>query len=274
MTKKTLIVTGAAVILLVLALILFMNRCQPLEELVQEPVSPAPDFQPMRADVVSEPEPVAEEDPYANLTPEELAIIEMEEEPIHWSESGMNPEDQPRTFYVQDFTSGQLPEGFTLHGVRLTERGFELEPAAPGQEGQPRIGMVESPPMPFDFDSNAIAPLWKDVIPEGSSLLVEVSVSPDGQNWGMWHTADIDHDSYGQIEPFYPDGTPNPNYGYTPGGQMIWGNMTWKYFRYNIAFYSETAESPSVSSFRAFYQDSTMGEGRMAELNVADEMNP
>lgn len=264
MTKRTLLLAGVALILVAFALILLFNRDRPVERMAAAAES-APEFQPMNADALPETEEPVE------LSAEELALLEEEEEPINYSEDGMDPEDQPRTFYTQHFKPGELPDGFQLHNVLLTERGLEL---APGKDGEPRIGMVESPPMTFEFDSNAFAPMWIDDLPEGTSVLVEVAVSPDGENWGMWHQADIDHDSYGQIAEFYPDGTPNPNYGYTPGGNFIWGNMTWKYFRYNVAFYSETSESPAMSSFRGYYQDSTLGKGNLAELNVPAEQTP
>lgn len=258
MRKRSFLLTGGLVLLLACTLLILLNR-KPVTE--QDTTSEAnADFQAMRADAAAvEEEGGANAD--AESTPEEP-------EPIHYTESGMDPADQPRAFYQQDFKPGELPEGFELHNVRLTERGFELEP---GEAGQPRVGMVQSPPMPFDFNSNAFAPMWVEDLPEGTSVLVEVAVSPDGENWGMWHQADVDHDSYGQVSEFYPDGSPNPNYGYTPGGNFIWGDMTWKYFRYNIALYSETGESPSVSSFRGFYQDSTLEQGKLAELDVPEE---
>jgi|GEM_PF-5469163 len=256
MPRKAIVGIGAAAIL-VGALVFLLNR-------PSHPGEPAPavatdtavqDFEPIRADVPME----------EIISEEELAMLEDEEEPIHYNEDGMNPEDQPRKFFVQHFRPGELPDGYKLHNVRLTDRGFELEPGAPGQ---PRIGMIESPPLVLDFPSNAVAPSWIDDLPEGTSVLVEVSVSPDGENWGMWHTADVDHDSYGQVSEFYPDGTPNPNYGYTPGGLFIWGNMLWTHWRYTVALYSDSHESPAMSSLRMYYQDSTMGGGRLAELNA------
>lgn len=266
MTRNSTIGLGAAAVIALVALILLFNRPAEAPGVAATEPELAPEFQPMRADEV-----VSDEGDFPD---EALADLEEdEEEPIHYNEDGMDPEDQPRIFMEQHYRPGELPAGYKMHNVRLTDRGFELEPAAPGNADQPRIGMVESPPIPLDFPANAVAPSWIDELPEGTSVLVEVAVSPDGENWGMWHPADVDHDSYGQVNEFYPDGTPNPNYGYTPGGLFVWGNMQWKYVKYTVALYSESQESPAFSSRRFYVQDSTMGGGRLAELNVPEESN-
>jgi hypothetical protein len=260
MTKRSITGIGAAALIVILALALLIQRGKSPagpERVAESP--PAPEIQTLQADLSPAITPTAAEAP-------EDELAEMEPEGINYNEHGMNPEDQPRQFFVQHFRPGELPPGYTLHNVRLTERGFELEGG--GRAGEPRIGMIESPPLPLDFPSNAVAPSWIDDLPEGTSVLIEISVSPDGENWGMWHAADVDHDSFGQVSPTYPDGSPNPNYGYTPGGLFIWGNLLWTHWRYTIALYSDSQESPSVSSLRMFYQDSTMGEGRPAELNI------
>lgn len=184
----------------------------------------------------------------------------------------MNPEDQPRKFYVLEFDKLQeFPEGYSVENLRLTERGIELDPQQPGEEDKPRYGVLESPPQEFDFPSNAISPLWKEDLPEGTSMLVEMSLSPDGKNWGIWHQVMVDDDSVGQIAEYYPDGSPNPNYGYTPGGVLCWGLRQWAHFRYRITLYSEVAASPILSGFRLFYQDSTLGEGYLSKIEGQDE---
>jgi hypothetical protein len=177
----------------------------------------------------------------------------------------VNPEQQPRAFMTTDFRDlAGLPTGFKLENVELTADGFQLKPAAAGAENDPRMGTIESAPQIFDFQSNAVTPMWKENLPDQTDMFIEVSVSPDGQNWGAWQWIDVDEDSVGQIAEFYPDGTPNPNYGYIPGSTMVWGLTQYQYVRYRIQLYSETGESPTLGAFRFYYQDSTLGEGHLA----------
>lgn len=190
-----------------------------------------------------------------------------------------DPEQQPKKFFVMDFNNlNKLPDGYKAENLIITDKGFELPPPNQGEEDKPRNGLLESPSISLDFASNAVSPLWKCEEPEGTTIMVEVSMSPDGQNWGMWHEITIDDDSVGQISQFYPDGSPNPNYGYIPGGVLCWGNRQYLYFRYRISLYSEVKDSPILSGFRLFYQDSTLGEGHVAEINEGqpspDEQNP
>jgi hypothetical protein len=179
--------------------------------------------------------------------------------------NGMDPELQPRAFYVRNFLgSWKLPEGFLAEGIIATPEGLQL---APGEDGL-RQGTILSPAEPFDFPSNALAPLWKENVPEGTDVMVEMQVSPNGEDWGAWQYIGIDNDSHGQIAQFYPDGTPNPNYGHTPGGLLVWGNLQFTHMRYRITMVSENVDTPTIEAFRGFYQDSTMGEGTIA--SVAD----
>lgn len=212
--------------------------------------------------MVNTPVPTVEPSPTPGLatptpTPE---VVEAESEP-----TPIDPEHQPRKFFVMEFNNlYELPEGYTLENLQLTERGIELLPPKPGEENTPRYGVLYSPPIEMDFASNAISPLWREELPEGTDIFVEVSVSPDGENWGIWHPITPDADS--EIREFYPDGRPNPNYGYTPGGVLCWGLRQWKYFRFKITLYSEVKDSPILSGFRLFYQDSTLGQGYLTKL--------
>jgi hypothetical protein len=186
-------------------------------------------------------------------------------------ESGMNPEEQPRTFYVLDFQqTRQLPAGFLMSNVVLTERGIELA-RNPGDGTLSRMGVVESPTEGMDFPSNALCPLWKEELPEGAQVQVEVAVSPDGIHWGDWHPVEVDDDAEGQIRPHYPDGRPNPNYGFTPGGMMFGDTRLFNYFRFRFTLLAEWEHSPVLSGFRMFYQDSTLGKGRLADFRLADD---
>ena len=199
-------------------------------------------------------------------TPEKTPVLEADIEP---DEAPMDPEDQPRQFYGDAFEEyNSLPEGFKTEDVQLTENGIELEPLAPGEDPRPRYGTIESPPQQTDFPSNALSPMWKQDVSEGTSLFVEVTVSPNGEDWGIWHPAYQDDDASMPAE-FYPDGRPNPNYGHVPGGVFFWGNRQYNYFRYRVTLYSEVEDSPVLEGLRIFYQDSTLGEGHVPE--VTDE---
>jgi len=180
-----------------------------------------------------------------------------------WS---VDPEHQPRAYMTADFRGLDAPpEGFKLENVVLTDEGFTLPPPAPGEENKPRTGIIESPPQMFDFFSNAITPMWKEKLPDGTDMFVEAQVSPDGVHWGPWQWVEIDEDAFGQVSPTYPDGRPNPNYGYTIGTTLAWGLTQWGYVRYRVRLFSEGPESPVLSMFRIFFQDSTLGEGRIAD---------
>ena len=183
----------------------------------------------------------------------------------------MDPELQPRKLHELDFRGiASVPEGFKVEGLRLTDKGFQLDPAKPGEENQPRFGTIESPPFELDFPSNAVSPLWLEETPEGTANFVEVAVSPDGQSWGIWHPVEVDDDSVGQISPTLQDGRPNPNAGHTPGGVLFWGMREWKYYRFRITLSSEVKDSPTLSTFHLYYQDSTLGQGHLAQENEID----
>jgi hypothetical protein len=87
-----------------------------------------------------------------------------------------------------------------------------------------------------------------------------VAASPDGENWTSWYPTTGAHMD-GEISPTYPDGSPNPNYGFILGDTAFFGNGLYTYFKYSVTLYSETKEAPVVSNFRLYYQDSTMGDG-------------
>lgn len=193
------------------------------------------------------------------------------EEEQEEEESGMDPEEQPRTFYIVDYQKSRgFPQGYLTNNVMLTDRGIEL--ARDGQDGALlRSGVVESPTEAMDFSGNALCPLWKEELPEGAKVEVEVAVSPDGIHWGDWHPVEVDDDAEGQIQPYYPDGRSNPNYGFTPGGMMFGDTRLFNYFRFRFTLIAEGEHSPVLSGFRMFYQDSTLGKGRLADFRLAGE---
>ena len=129
-----------------------------------------------------------------------------------------------------------------------------------------RVGRITSPGVKMDFASNMLSPLWKAELPDGTELSFELAVSQDGESWGPWNQMDADVDAMGAINPSFPDGRPNPNYGFTPGGILGFGLEKWQWFRYRITLSSDGGASPFVSAVRVFYQDTTLGKGRLAEL--------
>lgn len=187
--------------------------------------------------------------------------------PVEPEQTSFDPEDQPRTFFLMDFSGlSELPDGFTQEDLEITDKGITLKPLAEGEEAKPRYGVLHSPPEEMQFPSNAVSPLWKQEVSDGTSVFIEVSVSPDGESWGLWHPINYDEDG-GQPAEYYPDGSPNPNFGYTPGGVLCWGMAQFRQFRYRATLYSETNDSPVFSGFRLFYQDTTLGEGHIAVVN-------
>jgi hypothetical protein len=224
-----------------------------------------------------EPDRIQESISSVDVTPDEQVIEKKSEivlkaisEPVPENENvpDMDPEEQPREFFVREFDNMvELPDGYTMQDLELTNDGIRLKPAEEGEEDKPRFGILYSPPEELAFSSNAVSPMWKEQIPDDTSIFVEVSVSPDGDNWGLWNPVYPDDDCVGQLNEFYPDGSPNPNYGYIPGGVFFWGMKQYNYFQYRITLYSESEASPLLEGFRLYYQDSTLGDGHVAEVD-------
>lgn len=272
---RKIIITAVGLVLILGGLIIVLrsgekpvsNEVRADDALMTEVASVAP-----RPERVVRPAPVAAPEPE-----EEEGYVEPGGPPEYPEPEGLDPEMQPRQFYVRDFRGIEsVPAGFQTHNLELTNSGFRLLPPEPGKENEPRMGILESPIEAFDFPSNAVAPLWMENIPDGTDVVVEFQVSPDASNWGAWQHVGVDEDSDGQMNEYYPDGRPNPNYGYTPGGVYVWGDLQWMYVRYRATLYSDGPESPELAAFRLFYQDSTLGEGYLAQLEPeqADTTEP
>jgi len=250
----------AAIVVVAIALVAFVLRGGTEQAVVAEKkvVASAPPAAKPTPAPTEAPEPTAAPAEQApETTPAEQ--VEIVNEPINWY-NGMNPEDQPRAYYELMFSEmDKLPPGFIADGVILTEMGLQL---APGASEGTLISAAEK----FNFLANAVGPMWMEDLPPGTDFLLEIAMSPDGEIWGPWQFVTIDTDSYGQTQQYYDNGRPNPNYGYSPGGLLAWGDMQFGYMKYKLTLYSENESTPTIASIRAHYQDSTMGEGHVATV--------
>lgn len=184
-------------------------------------------------------------------------------------ESVSDSEDpSPRSFLRLDFRNGQTPlDGFKLKNLEVTSAGITLPPAPPGSD-EPRIGVLESPPTPFKHPSNVIVPIWRGENPAGTTLQVEVTFSPNNDEWTQWFPIEKSNDP---IEPFYPDGSPNPNYGAFVGTPVGFGLELYPFVRYRVTLVSDNASaSPNLSAMEFYHSDSTMGQGFLADDPPAD----
>ena len=166
-----------------------------------------------------------------------------------------DPEAQPRSYYVRDFTDPTQHNRLAADDVQLTDQGVELPPAT-GREDV-RTGQLRSSSEAFEFAANAVTALWKERRPAGTDIQIEISVSRDGVNWERWHT--VEKDPHAAIRERYPDGRPNPNHGFVAGSLLSWGLERYSFFRYRIILASGSEASPAVTALRLFYQDSTLG---------------
>lgn len=200
--------------------------------------------------------------------PNSDAPPENDPEPTHLI-NGMDPEDQPRSFHRSSFANLEhFPDDFSITGeIYLSEDGWKLDLPATNPDGIPVSGMIESPAIALDFPSNAISSGWKEVSPTGTEVLIELAASPDGENWTSWYPTTGAHMD-GEIKEFNEvTGEVNPNYGYTLGDMVFFGLGQYQYYKYSIMLYSETNESPTVSDFFIFQQDTTMGDGEIVEYS-------
>lgn len=141
-------------------------------------------------------------------------------------EQGEEPKDNgPRAYLVEDFTDANKSyDKYKLENVQVTPNGLTL---APGAEK----GTIESPTMVLQMPSSTTAFLWKQDVPKGSGVKVEMAVSADNQSWSPWYPVD---DMGDDINPLYPDGSPNPNYGYVPGTYVSLGLDLVPFIRYRM----------------------------------------
>jgi hypothetical protein len=153
----------------------------------------------------------------------------------------------------------------THDGLTFSARGLALSPVPGGSPGMPRAGRIVSRPLRLDFAANAVSPLWQAELPERATLVVELSMSSDGQRWEPWHEMAADPDAATEIEETYPDGRPNPNHGFTPGGMLLAEEARWTHLRYRVTLSCAVPASPVLSALRFFYQDTTLGRAAISE---------
>lgn len=273
------VIAGLAIVVVVMVVMTRRESPPPATVLVELPrrsPAAAPPAPPPTPAPTAAPSP----DPEGRLPAIEAnLILPHEDEAPQAPESnfvnGMDPEDQPRTTFVLDFAeaaaAGRLPDGYTAEGVVLTERGIALPPAT-DPDNPRREGVLTSPNLPAEFPGNSFAPLWRQEVPEGTAVEVELALSPDGREWGPWTPVIASGEN--EIEPVMPDGSPNPFFGYTAGPLYSWGSDQWNHFRFRVRLSSGTVASPAVAGMRIFYQDSTMGTGHVGRLEELQNVLP
>lgn len=165
-------------------------------------------------------------------------------------------------YLINDF---RLPQkalaDYKFKNLKLTDEGITLADAS----GAPRTGTLESPALPLLHPSNMVGPIWRQQLPEGTSIEVEISLSPDNQNWSAWFKSEPnDHD---EILPAYPDGRPNPHYGAIAGEAIANGLKLSAYVKYRVTLSSENKTAPVFQEVKIFHVDSTQGQGYVSHID-------
>lgn len=173
-------------------------------------------------------------------------------------------ESDPISYHVDDFRQFQtLLDEYTVEGLQQTAEGLTLLPAEDPTTTEPRIGTLVSPVLPLTMPTNAISPMWRIKTAPDSGVNIEVAISSDGDNFTEFIPVGV---SDGEIEQFYPDGSPNPNYGVVAGGLIAQGNKLYTHAIYRLTMTAGAPESPVLEEVRLFHTDSTMGNGVLAEM--------
>jgi hypothetical protein len=174
-------------------------------------------------------------------------------------ESAPEPaENAQRAYLIEDFRDTKRDwSKFKMNHVKLSSEGISLE------DGQTE-GSFESPCTALKLPSNMVALLWKQTLPDGTVVKPEMSLSSDCQTWSAWYPIESTGDD---INPLYPDGSPNPNYGYVPGSYVSLGlsMVPFVRYRFNLVRADLSKPSPIVPIARFYHLDSTLGQGAMAK---------
>lgn len=199
----------------------------------------------------------------ASRSPQTTSPAEPEPTPAY------EPVESKRSFYADNFQNPNFSlDGYRVEGLVRTEQGLTLPPSqkkegASGEEEEIRKGVIESPTIPLEFPSNFMMPLWRHMSNEGGNLTVEMTISPDGQEWSRWFPLEPNSD---EIAPTYPDGRPNPNYGFQGGNGIANGTRLYPFAKYRVTMTSgEPEAAPVLQEFKIFHVDSTGQNGVLAE---------
>ncbi len=218
------------------------------------------------------PKPIATPDD-TNAATARVASSKVPTRPVSAEEPATNAEPKEpdknaeTTWMIEDFTDPKRNwDKYKMKNVQVTARGIELAPGA-------KEGSFESPVITTTIAANMVAPLWKQEVPKGSCVKVEMAISGDNQHWSPWYPLD---DTGDDISPLYPDGTPNPNYGHVPGAYISTGLDLAAFTRYRFTLAAEGcddkeyrlpdgsfASSLVVSRLRMYLADSTLGDGKI-----------
>lgn len=182
----------------------------------------------------------------------------------------LQPDPNEREFnakigYVIDDFRGfhKSLDGYTLEGLKRTEEGLTLDDDSETSitAAGAILGVLQSPTLPLSFPSNAVQPIWRAKSPEDGSIHVELSLSPDQENWSHWYPSEPTGDD---ISPTYPDGRPNPNYGAISGGAIANGLKLLPYVRYRVTLTAHGDKRPVLQEFKITHLDTTEGQGQLA----------
>lgn len=191
------------------------------------------------------------------------------ERKIEIAESTAEPETNAVTAYlVEDFRDSKKDwkaAGYKMNNVKITDQGVTLEDGATN-------GVLESPPMVLKLPSSMVAPLYKQEVPKGASVKIEASISGDNQTWSAWYPIE---DSGNDISPVYPNGTPNPNYGYVPASYINLGLSLAGFVKYRATLSTSGGDKeyrmadgtfPStlrLTGMRIYHLDTSQGAGKV-----------
>jgi len=120
-----------------------------------------------------------------------------------------------------------------LTGLAATDDGLVIPELLAGEsEGAYLSEAIEAP-----ISFTAVGPHWIADTPEGTSFTLELATSPDGVEWGPFHVVQVD--SHLVPTEFFPDGTPNPNFGHTMGGLRFRSQGDGAWVRYRAVLRSD-----------------------------------
>ena len=163
-----------------------------------------------------------------------------------------------------DFDASSVLDG-RLDGVATSAEGLVLpDLLATATEGVYESETIESP-IPF----TAVGPHWIADTPEGTGFRLELSTSPDGIDWSPFHEVLVDS----HLEPtaFFPDGSPNPNFGHTMGGLRFRSKGDGGFVRYRAVLSRDAGviETPILRHLTLTFIDSRKRPAD-AELDLDD----